>query len=153
MTIELKDKELMKKLESLSEKDPFPKALNRAYENRVNKIDDSRDIDGDSIGFLVFFGSDGIMPRFSYYVLFDDIIESWKPHEWNNYPEKQPPYNVPLMVEWERVTNEGEVYTERFCAEYFKDEDGEYWGMSDKMFRGEELSTGQEKNIRFKCWE
>lgn len=147
MTIELKDKELMKKLESLSENDPFSKALNRVYENEIQNMN------GESVGFVVFFGSDGIASRFSYYVLFEDIVESWNPHVWNNYPEKQPPYNVPLMVEWERVANDGTVHMERMCAEYFKDIEGEYWGVSDKMFYGEELSTGQEKNIRFKLWE
>lgn len=154
MTIELKDKELMKKLNALSEKDPFFKALNRVYENQFNKIGGlQEDMDGESVGFMVYFGSDGIMPRFSYYVLFEDVVESWNPHEWNNYPEKQPPFNVPLMLEWERESHDGTVYTERLCAEYFDDEEGEYWGVSEETFRGEELSTGQEKNIRFKLWE
>ena len=151
MTIELKDKELMKKLESLSEKDPFTKALNQTYENRM-KTNMSQDMDGDSVGFMVFFGSDGVMPRFSYYVLFEDVVESWNPHEWNNYPEKQPPYNVPMMLEYETSYN-NETYTERLCAEFFTDIEGEYWGVADKFCYGEEILTGRETNIRFKLWE
>ena len=72
-------------------------------------------MNGESVGFfVVFFGSDGIASRFSYYVLFEDIVESWK-HVWNNYPEKQPPYNVPLMVEWEREAHDG-TFTQNDCV-------------------------------------
>lgn len=147
MAVELRDKEMMKMLNSLSYDNQFIDKLNETYSKIENR---------DNNGFVVHFGSDENAPnftRFSYFVYFDDIVESWNPDEWNNYPEKQPPYNVPMMVEWEVCTPDDGVRTERLCAEFFKDIEGEYWGISDKFCYGEEATTGREMNIRYKAWK
>lgn len=102
MKYRLKDAELQKKLDEISNGD-FSRALRRLVELDIPVSEPICMAFGDMqpCGFADGFGN---FRRFSVCLLKDDlkIVKEYNPNDWNNYPEVTPPEGVPLLVQISR---------------------------------------------------
>lgn len=130
MTWHLKDRELEKKLNELSNGE-FSKILNEADMKNPNcicfTIDKKEDIE-----LSVYLRPEAIEPEYD-------------PHDWNEFPKVKPPYDVMMRIEFEN--GEG---TKGFYKHCFDGSD--YWfGNSRMAFSKTMLINNPIK--RFRPWE
>lgn len=99
MKYQLKDQELQKKLDEISDGD-FSRALRRLVELDIPVSEPIYMAFGDMqlCGFADGFGN---LRRFSIYLLKDDlkIVKEYNPNDWNNYPDVTPPEGVWMRTE------------------------------------------------------
>lgn len=130
MKYRLKDRELQRKLDALSDENQFSDHLQRECES-VKKWG--------STFIQVFFGpvAEPFGMSFTANFRLCDIeeVREHDPTKWNNYPEVTPPEGALMRVEGEHA----------YAARYVVDDVGGYW-MSDDGFELDDV-------YRFRPWE
>ena len=114
MTFRLKDKELQKKLDEISNGD-FSKQMN--VHSNLGLFDGKLD------RYLINFGKTKTsFPRFEFVIERDEIEEvpEYNPNAWNDFPTVTPPENVPMRIEVKRIGGKDHGSTFPFYG-YFKD--------------------------------
>ena len=133
MKYRLKDRELQKKLDDISDGD-FSKQL----EGIVGRPAFN--------SLIVRFGSktlgSEVVNKFRADFSLDEIEEApeYNPHGWNDFPKVTPPYDV--LMRCEEDTEDG---TEHLCMKFVRDEDGGHWT--------DEHGMGVWNCTRFRPWE
>lgn len=142
MKYQLKDQELQKKLDEISDGD-FSRALRRLVELDIPVSEPIYMAFGDMqlCGFADGFGN---LRRFSICLLKDDlkIVKEYNPNDWNNYPDVTPPEGVLMRIE----TKVGR----KFCGYYHTFAEGGCWCYEDGTVCPEALSKSVE---RYRTWE
>ena len=126
MTWHLKDRELEKKLNELSNGE-FSKILNESDMKNPNcicfTIDKKEDIE-----LSVYLRPEAIEPEYD-------------PHAWNEYPDVTPPFDKDMRVELDDGL--------RYCARYHKFSDGCFWVSTNGTCFPNYLNY---KVVRFRPW-
>lgn len=126
MTWHLKDRELEKKLNELSNGE-FSKILNESDMKDPNcicfTIDKKEDIE-----LSVYLRPEAIEPEYD-------------PHAWNEYPDVTPPFDKDMRVELDDGL--------RYCARYHKFSDGCFWVSTNGTCFPNYLNY---KVVRFRPW-
>lgn len=120
MIYRLKDRELQRKLDALSDALRFSDRLQKScQEQNSDKAD----------YIFVRFGNfvlkeDGDQPCYTAHILKSDIeeYEEYNPNDWNNFPEVTPPRNVLMRCEWEDFSGNILHYAARFDGAWRDDE-------------------------------
>ena len=138
MAWHLKDRELEKKLNEISDGD-FSQAL--AY--RSQPVDSPLDR---LVKLRVFFGDapDFLSNRFSAIFRDDELedVPEYNPHDWNEYPKVKPPFDKDMRVELDDGL--------RYCARYHKFSGGCFWVGTNGTCFPKYLN---DKVVRFRPWE
>lgn len=153
MTLRLKDKELQKKLDEISNGD-FSRALKENLFARPNSPIDCK------VTYRVSFGEppDAFANRFSA-VFRDDEVEDvpeYDPNSWNNWPEVTPPECVLMRVEFDFVEEDLDGDPLRTVRVY---ESGLYHGghwfnaNGDAELFCESFDEERVSNFRYRPWE
>lgn len=136
----LKDQELQKKLDEISDGD-----FSRQIEGNLQSLRGYGMSDAD---YRLFFGELSsryeIVNRFSMLLYENEIevFEEYNPNDWNNFPEVTPPDGVLMRVETEGGR--------KFCGYYHTFAEGGCWCYEDGTVCPEAISKSVE---RYRPWE
>ena len=139
MTYRLKDRELQKKLDEISNGDFTKKLETEAQRKFVGAL-------GREVIQLYFGDSDIFANRYSVAFELSEIeeIQEYDPNSWNRWPDVTPPPGIPMRVETS-CSRCG------FKAQFI---DGQWWDMrGDAIFDGPEGAGIEGRIVRFRPWE
>lgn len=140
----LKDSLLQKRLEDISS--DFSDFLNMQYPNWLKaKALKPRDPVTIFFGLRDFDGSPEFMTNFRFTAKFDhdeiEEIANFDPDGWNNFPDRTPPEDVALQVEFWGETYPADIFRE--CAHF----------VNGRWFRDNGRPLGDYTVQRFKIWK
>ena len=114
MAFRLKDKELQKKLDEISDGD---------FSKQMKVHSDLGLFDGKVDRYLITFGKTKTsFPRFEVIIERDELeqVSEYDKNAWNDFPTVTPPENVPMRIEVKRIGGKDHGSTFPFYG-YFKD--------------------------------
>lgn len=138
MKYRLKDKELQKKLDELSNGD-FTRKLEGNSKTYAHEFKNY----GNGIAVRVQFGEKSLnAERFHVFLSIDDVeqVQEYDPNEWNDFPAVKPPEDVWMRCEFDHPDGR----TLRYIARYIEAEGNFFW-MDQNM---NEIDVS-----RFRPWE
>ena len=150
MTLRLKDRELQRKLDELSNGD-FSKRLENESQRRFVGVLNRQVIS-------VYYGDfDALANRFSAIFEVDEVewIQEYNPRAWNEWPNVEPPKNTPMRCEvWIAEAAKGAIFKGITFLQTCLKWDGSTWRhCRDGVSSRDEMFEGEIKRLRFRPWE